>query len=55
MPAKGKGKRSQRYPAKNRGVMGNGKMQSGGGSSGKSKGSMGMTTGHSRGSKRSYS
>ncbi len=44
MPAAGKGKKAQRYPAKNRGIMGNGKMQKGGGSSGKSKGGMGMSS-----------
>ena len=46
MPAKGKGKKAQRYPSKNRGINGNGSMQKGGGASGKHKG--GMNPGRSK-------
>lgn len=41
MPMADKGKRSQRYPSKNRGINGNGSMQKGGGSTGKHKGGLG--------------
>lgn len=37
---KGKGKKAQRNPSKHRGIMGNGKMQKGGGGTGQSKGKM---------------